>query len=140
MADRQPFPSSPVIRLPKTGYSPHTAIVPQSDYFTNKGDEKILIETIRPIESPYSDHDHSEKQLQEPRWTPGFFAQFPWLGFGALFTVLLCASASVVTLMVSDGKSERHWPQKLAPNVILSGLNSVANICFSMAIGTCETK
>ena len=135
MANQHSFPSSPVIRLPQTGYSPYTEIKPQSDYFTSKDEKHDVIETVQPVETPYSDADRSEQQLEEPQWTPGFFAQFPWLGFGALATALTCAIVSVVTLLLSDGKSQHQWPQKLAPNVIISGLNSAANICFSMAIG-----
>ena len=113
--------------------------MPQGDYFASREEKKVLTETIKPVETPYSDLDSSEQQLEEAQWSPGFFAQFPWLGFGALVMALLCAIASVVTLLLSHGKSQRHWPQKLAPNVILSGLNSAANICFSIAIGQCCT-
>lgn len=73
--------------------------------------------------------------LSHPAWAPGFMARFPWLGFGALFTVLLCAAGCIATLCLSNGRSERHWPSKIAPNVIIGGLNNLANIMFGIAIG-----
>jgi len=112
----------------------------QGDYFNGKSGEKEVVETIQPVESPLTDPDQSENQLEEPEWKPGFFRQFPVLGFAALCVALMCAIAELIVLQVSNNESDRHWPKKLAPNVILSGLNSVANICFSMAIGTCARR
>lgn len=86
--------------------------------------------TVRPV----PDFTDSEKG-DHTEWTPGYLARFPWLGMGALFTVILCAIGSILTLVLSNGKSQTHWPEKLAPNVILGGLNNLANIMFGIAIG-----
>ncbi|KAI5270067.1 hypothetical protein E4T47_06516 [Aureobasidium subglaciale] len=79
--------------------------------------------------------DSEERAFPDPQWKTGVRARFPWLGFTALFTILLCAISAVVVLLVSDGKSQLHWHEKIAPNVLLSGFNSIANICFGVAIG-----
>ncbi|KAG2162123.1 hypothetical protein JADG_001862 [Aureobasidium aubasidani] len=78
--------------------------------------------------------DSEEHNLSDSQWKTGVRARFPWTGFIALFTVVLCAVSSVVVLLVSDGKSQIHWSKKIAPNVLLSGFNGIANICFGVAI------
>nr|POE74632.1 hypothetical protein CFP56_37163 [Quercus suber] len=72
--------------------------------------------------------------LNDPHWKPGFANRFPYLGFGALGVILLCAMASVLTLELSNGKSQTQWPSAIAPNVILNVFNNIANICFGIAI------
>lgn len=73
-------------------------------------------------------------------WRPGFFSQFPWIGIGALGGVLACLVAAVVVLVCSNHKTQtrtaddRPWPKAVAPNVLISIFNSVANICFGIAI------
>lgn len=66
----------------------------------------------------------------DPDWKPGYMARFPWLGFGALAFVLLCAIACVLVLSFADGKSQSKWPKRIAPNVIITVLNSIANLAF----------
>ncbi|THY96242.1 hypothetical protein D6C92_04001 [Aureobasidium pullulans] len=78
--------------------------------------------------------DSEEHNLSDSQWKTGVRARFPWTGFIALSTVVLCAVSSVVVLLVSDGKSQIHWSKKIAPNVLLSGFNGIANICFGVAI------
>ena len=70
----------------------------------------------------------------DPHWRPGYWKRLPKVGFGSLFVVLICAIGCVVTMSFADGKSQTQWPQRLTPNVIVSILNSVANICFGIAI------
>ena len=82
-----------------------------------------------------TDDERENRQIVEHQWHPGFVARFPWVGFGALAVVLVCVVASVVVLVTSNGRSQTHWPQDVAPNVLLSIFNNVANICFSVAIG-----
>jgi hypothetical protein len=129
------FPPSPIIRMQQLEpYAPSTPIsVDQTDRRSNEK-EKYVMETIRPITGA-SDEERLAPQENDPQWRPGFFAQFPVLGFVSLLIALCCAAGSVATLLISNGKSQTHWPEKLAPNVILSGLNSVANICYGIAIG-----
>lgn len=76
-----------------------------------------------------------EQALPDTQWRTGVRARFPWLGFSALLTILLCLASSVIVLLISNGKSQDHWGKKIAPNVIISGLNSLANLCFGVAIG-----
>ena len=98
-------------------------------------EKKNVIETIRPI-SLSSDFERPAESSEDSKWQPGFWARFPWIGFGALLTVILCVIGSVVTLFTSNGTSETQWPEKIAPNVLLTIMNNIANICFSIAIGT----
>jgi hypothetical protein len=129
------FPPSPVVRMQQSGtYAPSTPISIEQADNSPHDKEKYVVETVRPITSA-SDEEQLARQDQDAEWRPGFFAQFPVLGFASLLIALCCAAGSVATLLISDGKSQTHWPEKLAPNVILSGLNSVANICYGIAIG-----
>ncbi|KAK6442475.1 hypothetical protein LTR95_001307, partial [Oleoguttula sp. CCFEE 5521] len=96
-------------------------------------EKKTVTQTVRPVSS--SDDEAASEANAEAAWAPGFWKRFPWLGFGALFTILLCSMGSILTLMLSNGRSETRWVEKLPPNVILNGLNNVQNLCFGMAIG-----
>lgn len=96
----------------------------------------VMTEQVRPVASDDSDAETGSRA--DPSWAPGFWVRFPWLGFGALAVVLICSAGSILTLLLSRGKSETRWIKHLAPNVILNALNSVANIAFGVAIGTRE--
>ena len=98
-------------------------------------DKSDVVETVRPVSDSFENH----LQGRDPQWQPGFWVRFPWIGFIALFTVLLCVVGSIITLVLSDGASSTHWPEDIAPNVILSGMNNVANFCFAIAIGRSTT-
>lgn len=94
-------------------------------------EKKGATEQIRPIEESSSDDNSA---LSHPSWTPGFIARFPTIGLGALFGILVCAAGSVATLTLSNNVSQTHWPAKIAPNVIIGGLNNLANLLFGIAI------
>lgn len=49
--------------------------------------------------------------------------------------VLVCSAASVIVLVTSNHVSVSHWPQKIAPNVLLNIMSNVENICFTIVIG-----
>ncbi|KAK4540736.1 hypothetical protein LTR36_008951 [Oleoguttula mirabilis] len=113
-------------------YAPSTHGQPQQDgYF---GSKERFYDTVQEVETPFSEVE-TGYPARATEWQPGFLARFPVLGAGALFTVILCAVGSVITLLTSDGQSQARWPEQIAPNVILSGLNSVSSLCFSIAIG-----
>lgn len=78
--------------------------------------------------------DSEERAFGDPEWKTGLKARFPWTGFIALFTIILCANSSLIVLLVSDGKRQRHWAEKVGPSVLLSAFNGIANICFGVAI------
>ena len=78
--------------------------------------------------------DSEERAFGNPQWKTGLKARFPWTGFIALFTIVLCAHSSLVVLLVSDGKRQKHWAEKIGPSVLLSAFNGIANICFGVAI------
>lgn len=78
--------------------------------------------------------DSEERAFGDPQWRTGLKARFPWTGFIALFTIILCANSSLIVLLISDGKRQRHWAEKVGPSVLLSAFNGIANICFGVAI------
>lgn len=59
----------------------------------------------------------------------------PWLGVCCLLGVLLAAGAAAAALVLSNNRSSTRWIKQLPPNVILAGVNSVANICLAIAVG-----
>jgi hypothetical protein len=71
--------------------------------------------------------------LRDANWRPGYIARFPWLGLGCLLLVLICGIGCLVTLVVADGMAKYYWG-KVAPNVIVNILNSIANLAFGIAI------
>jgi len=46
----------------------------------------------------------------QTHWRPGVKERFPWLGFAALFTVLVCIGFTAVILVTSNGKAKEEWP------------------------------
>lgn len=106
--------------------------------------KEVVVETIRSVpeddivknESDYARDPHNHHHLD---WNPGFVRRFPWVGFGALCGVFICMGIAILVLLLSDKKSQTtksggRWPKWIAPSVILSGLNSVSSLCFSVAI------
>lgn len=102
-------------------------------------EKKQPIENVRAVSSSedgdIEQQDGSKQSINDPNWNPGFWTRFPWIGFAALITILVCAAASVIVLEVSNGQSVNEWPGWIPPNVLLNIMNSVANICFAIAIG-----
>jgi hypothetical protein len=78
--------------------------------------------------------DNEERTFGDPQWKTGLKARFPWTGAIALFTILLCANSSLTVLLVSNGRRQLHWAEKIGPSVLLSAFNGIANICFGIAI------
>lgn len=86
----------------------------------------------------------------EQYWRPGVKPQFPWFGFGALLTMLICASLTIVILRTSDEKKAEEWPAyqnyewindkwkritQLTPSTALAFVNTVTNVALAVAIG-----
>lgn len=86
--------------------------------------------------------DEDERAADTQDWNPGRLSRFPWLGAGSLMGVLVCVALAITTLLVSDGRSQSKWPKWIAPNVILSGINTVSNVLLAIAIGNgkCEAS
>lgn len=62
-------------------------------------------------------------------------ARVPWLGFSAMFGVVIAVILAFLTLAFSHDVSSTKWPKMVAPNVILAGINAFTNICLAIAIG-----
>ncbi|USW58217.1 hypothetical protein Slin15195_G115360 [Septoria linicola] len=105
-------------------------------------------EQIQPV-SEWEETEGDPVRRTEAHWKPGFVSRFPWLGFGALTTVVVCLVACIIVLVVSDGRAQGdqswkqmrdngltadRWPKQIRPSVILSILNNVSNLAFSLAI------
>lgn len=52
-------------------------------------------------------HNDASGSIQ---WQTGVLARFPWLGFGALLTILVSISMTIVIMKTSDGKNPNEWP------------------------------
>lgn len=85
----------------------------------------------------------------EQYWRPGVKPQFPWFGFGAFLTMLICASFTVVILKTSDKTKAEEWPAyqkyewindkwkrttQLTPSTALALVNTVTNVALAVAI------
>lgn len=79
-------------------------------------------------------HNSTSTQNAAEDWQPGFWRQFPWLGLGCLVSVLVLTTAAILVLIFSDGKATSQWNKNVAPNIILSILNSTASICITIAV------
>jgi hypothetical protein len=66
--------------------------------------------------------------------------RFPWVGIGALCGVLVCLTGSISILVISNDRTQTQtlgqvaWPEAVAPNVLVSICNSIANFLFGVAI------
>ncbi|CAD0088496.1 unnamed protein product [Aureobasidium vineae] len=78
--------------------------------------------------------NNEEQVFPDPQWRTGMRARFPWNGAIALLIVILCANSSLIVLLVSDNKKQKHWAEKIGPSVLLSAFNGIANIAFGVAI------
>jgi hypothetical protein len=58
-------------------------------------------------------------------WRPGFRAQFPWVGFGALCLMLGCLGTTVAILVTSDNKAKEEWPSEFYRHAEPSNANLV---------------
>lgn len=84
-------------------------------------------------------HDLSESAAtvvvpRDEEWEPGFWNQFPWLGFCSIVATTLISVVEIIVLVLSNGKAVSQWDNKVAPNVILSVLNSGASVCIAVAV------
>lgn len=78
--------------------------------------------------------DDEQSTANAEKWQPGFWKQFPWLGAGALLLVILISLTSALVLVFSNNRAQSQWDKRIAPNVILSVLNSVASVCLAVAV------
>ncbi|PVH76147.1 hypothetical protein DL98DRAFT_657637 [Cadophora sp. DSE1049] len=102
----------------------------------NKAIRAPVVEAVELHDLPTSDEDGTSMRESE-NWEPGFWKRFPWIGFGCLFAAILITVAEIIILVMSDGKSVSQWTvrgKSVAPNVILSVLNSCAGVCFAIAV------
>ena len=77
-------------------------------------------------------------------------SQFPWLGVGALVTMVICGVLTIVILVTSNEKAAQEWPvyqkftwikeswrkkAELTPSTALALVNTVTNLALAVAIG-----
>ena len=69
-------------------------------------------------------------------WEPGFWRNFPWLGFLAIAGAIGCGIAAAIVIAVSDGIPNDSWVvggYALQPAVLLSIFATVANAMLAYA-------
>jgi hypothetical protein len=110
---------------------------------------KIVVEELK---VPVVESRESEEtgQSEEVRWITGYVARFPWVGFGAIVLILVLIGMTGLVLATSHGRSKEEWPAymkwewkdtywkekgQIAPNVMLAVINTLTNICLTIAIG-----
>jgi hypothetical protein len=67
-------------------------------------------------------------------WQPGYAKQFPWVGAACLLGVVCTAIGCALVLYFSNNRSCARWPSMVAPNVAVSVLNAIGNICLLTAM------
>lgn len=84
-----------------------------------------------------SNVDSEDDDLQvEPvsKWHPGYKTRFPFMGVLALITIAILACAALAVLVCSNNLSSSKWSQTIAPNVLLSLLNSISSLALMVAV------
>lgn len=68
-------------------------------------------------------------------WSPGYWTRFPFAGAIALACIVALACTALGVLIGSDGVSTSSWPQRIAPNVVLSAINALSSLSLAIAVG-----
>jgi len=68
------------------------------------------------------------------KWTPGYFKRFPVVGALSLGLIAVLTCASLGVLIGSNNRSSSTWPQRIAPNVVLSLLNAFSSLALAVAV------
>ncbi|KAG4432747.1 hypothetical protein IFR05_011777 [Cadophora sp. M221] len=102
----------------------------------NKTSRVPVVEAVE-LHDLSSPNDEGTSTRASENWETGFWKRFPWMGIGCLLAAILITVSEIIILVKSDGKSVSEWTLKgksVAPNVILSILNSCAGVCFAIAV------
>ncbi len=94
--------------------------------------ETVTANVIELDEKPLNEGDSCLTAAE--KWQPGFWNQFPWLGVGCLVSAIVMSIVAIVVLLTSHEKAASQWDKRIAPNVILSILNSAASVCIAIAV------
>ncbi len=68
------------------------------------------------------------------KWLPGYWKRFPFIGAFALTCIATLACIALGVLIGSDGVSTSTWPQRIAPNVVLSMINAISSLALTLAV------
>jgi hypothetical protein len=66
--------------------------------------------SITTVETRDINSEKNDDAAVSIHWHPGVAARFPWLGFGAILTMLSCIAFSIIILVTSDGEVREQWP------------------------------
>lgn len=80
--------------------------LPEPNEQTGWGD-KVKSATIFTQELDEGKHNDTNGSIH---WQTGVLARFPWLGFGALLTILVSMAMTIVIMKTSNGKNPNEWP------------------------------
>ena len=82
-----------------------------------------------------ADSQHDDNGAESlASWLPGYWKRFPYLGVASLFSITVLAAIALGILCGSDNVSTSVWPQKIAPNVVLSMVNALSSLALMVAI------
>lgn len=95
--------------------------------------DKEALSTIDADHLPLSQQE-AQSQRSKHEHRRNFSMCFPWLGLGSLLVALMMSITSVIVLWESGNKAASQWSRKIAPNVILTILNSCASVCYAVAV------
>lgn len=92
--------------------------------------EKQAEPTVTVVDSNQENNDFALLS----KWMPGYKSRFPFAGAIALFCITIFACAAIAVLVISDNTSTTVWPQRIAPNIILSLLNALSSLALGVAV------
>lgn len=90
-------------------------------------------EATTTVSAVSSEESHDVQPIS--KWKPGYSTRFPYAGAIALACITLLAGAALGVLIGSNGVSTSTWPQRIAPNVVLSMINAVSSLALTIAVG-----
>jgi len=96
--------------------------------------EKSDVNATSTVSVVDSENDHHDIEPVS-KWLPGYWKRFPFIGAFALACIAALACVALGVLIGSDGVSTSTWPQRIAPNVVLSIVNALSSLCLTIAVG-----
>ncbi|KAK5076575.1 hypothetical protein LTR64_005945 [Lithohypha guttulata] len=94
-------------------------------------EKRTATTTVSVVDGEKEDHEIDTLS----NWLPGYWHRFPFIGATALLCIAVLACIALGVLVGSDGASTTHWPQRVAPSIVLAAINAISSLCLTVAIG-----
>jgi len=107
-----------------------------SNLSQNEKADKAVVADIVEVQDCANDKDATTPSAFIETWQPGLWRNFPLIGLGCLVASGAISNVALIFLLHADGTAMSKWVKwgyVIAPNVILSILNGVANLCITIA-------